>query len=75
MERVNLNLPPEARRKLKGLAKRRGRSEAVLARELVLEALERAEREEFLREIARTQTPEATARDLEILEAFESLDG
>ncbi|MBI2894823.1 MAG: hypothetical protein HYY06_14810 [Deltaproteobacteria bacterium] len=75
MERVNLNLPTDARRKLKGLAKRRGRSEAVLARELVLEALEREEREEFLREVARTQTPEATSRDLEILGAFEGLDG
>ncbi len=75
MERLNLNIPSEARGRLRRLASARGRREAELARELLLEALERARREEFFRGMEETQTPEVTARELEIAQAMERLGG
>lgn len=75
MERINLNVPPDVRRQLREIAAREGRAEAEVARALLIAALERARREEFFRRVAEAQTPEIRARDLEILRAFENLDG
>jgi len=52
MERLNLNVPAEARAALKRLADRAQRKEAELARELLVRAIDEAEREEFVRAMA-----------------------
>ena len=70
MERINLNVPPDARRKLRKMAADAGRTEAEMARELLLDALERARRQEFYRRVAAGYTPAARARDLAIACAF-----
>ena len=75
LQRVNLNLPARARDRLRALAKATKKPEAVYARELLLEAIERAEREDFKRRLAKAHTPERRARDREILEAVESARG
>lgn len=75
LERVNLNLPARARLRLRALAKATRKPEAVYARELLLEAIERAEREAFKRRLDMAQTPERRARDREILEAVERARG
>ena len=75
MERINLNVPTDVRKRLKGVAKRARRTEAEVARRLLVEALEREEREEFYRRVAETMTPAIRARKLEILAAFERLGG
>ena len=71
MERLNLNLPSAARGTLRRLAKQQDTSEGALARELMLDALRRAERQQLIEQIARAQTPERRARKLEILRALE----
>lgn len=75
LERVNLNLPSEARGRLKKLAKALKRSEGEVVRDLVLTALERAERAEFRRRVAASRTPERRTRDREIAESLEHLRG
>lgn len=75
MERINLNIPGEARRELKRAAKRMGRTESEVARMLVLDGLERLSRDEFYEKVAAAQTPELVKRELEILAALERLDG
>jgi predicted DNA-binding protein len=75
MERINLNVPPDVRKRLKSAAKRAGRTEAEVARALLTRALDREEREEFYRRVAETMTPAIRARKLEILAAFERLGG
>lgn len=75
MERINLNVPPDVRQQLRDLAARSGRTEAEMARTLLVSAIEGARREEFYRRVAETYTPEFRARDLQILRAFERLDG
>jgi len=75
MERINLNVPGDVRKRLKQVAKRAGRTEAEVARRLLIDSLEREEREEFYRRVAETMTPAIRARQLEILAAFERLDG
>jgi hypothetical protein len=75
LERINLNVPAAVRRQLKELAGREGRTEAEVARGLLVDALERARREEFHRQVARHQTADLSARDLQVLRAFERLDG
>ena len=67
-----MNLPSEARRELQSLARSRGLREAELARELLLEALARARREEFYRQVAAAQTPALRVRDVRIAAAFEA---
>lgn len=74
MERINLNVPKDVRRQLRRIAKGEGRSEAEVARGLLIDALERARRQEFYRAVAEAHTDELAVRDLEILQAFESLD-
>jgi hypothetical protein len=75
MERINLNVPADVRRQLRELAASGGRTEAEVARALLVEALERRRREEFYHRFVEAYTPAIRARDLEILRAFERLDG
>ncbi|OFV89650.1 MAG: hypothetical protein A3G76_11750 [Acidobacteria bacterium RIFCSPLOWO2_12_FULL_65_11] len=75
MERINLNVPKDVRRELRKVAAEAGRSEAEMARVLLIGALERMRREEFYRRVAEGYTPELRARDLAFIRAFESLDG
>jgi hypothetical protein len=75
MERINLNVPPAAKAQLKELAAARRVPEGVLARELLLAALERAGVEEFCRRSAAArEAPALQARLREVAEAFERLD-
>jgi hypothetical protein len=75
MERINLNVPSDIRRQLRKMAARSGRTEAEIARTLLMGALERARREEFYRRVAEAQTSDLASRDLEILRALEKLGG
>ena len=75
LERINLNVPPETRRRLKAVAKRLRMTESEVARDLLVEALQRREREEFYRRVSDQMTPELRARLLEIADAFEGVHG
>jgi hypothetical protein len=75
MERLNLNVPPEARVTLRRLAKLAKLREAEMARELLLRAIDRAEREEFFRDMRENMTPEARTRLRAINAAMEKLRG
>jgi len=75
LQRVNLNLPPEERERLRNLAKAAKTPEAVYARELLVEALARAERAAFRKSLEASRTPERRARDREIAAALERLHG
>jgi hypothetical protein len=73
--RVNLNLPTEARGRLRRLAKAMKLTEGEVARQLMLTALDRAERAEFQRRVAASRTPARRARDRVVAEALERLRG
>jgi hypothetical protein len=75
LERVNLNLPAAARRRLRTLAEAARQTEAAFARELLLEAIARAERASFRKRLEASRTPERRTRDLEIAAALERLHG
>lgn len=75
MERINLNVPADVRRQLRELAARAGRTEAEMARTLLIGAIERMRREEFYRRVAEAYTPELRERELKILHALEKLGG
>jgi len=75
MERINLNVPGDVRKRLRTMAKRAGRTEGEYARTLLVSALTREEREETYRQFAESYTPEMRARTLAMLKAFEQLDG
>lgn len=75
MERLNLNVPAETRAKIRRIARRRQLKEAEAARELLIEAVERDEREEFYRRFEQAQTPEVRERLLAITHALETLGG
>ena len=75
LERINLNVPKDVRRELRRLAVSAGRTEAEMARVLLVRALEEARRHEFYRAFAEAYTSELRDRDLSILRAFERLDG
>ena len=75
MERINLNVPPGVRGKLRSVARRLGKTESEVARELLIEALARAERDEILRRTVAAQTPAMRERQLAILDALERLGG
>jgi hypothetical protein len=74
-ERVNLNLPAQARERLRSLAKAANKPEAVLARSLLVKAIEREERAAFRRRLEASRTPERRARDIEIAAALEQVRG
>jgi hypothetical protein len=73
LERVNLNLPAEARDRLRRLAKAMKLTEGEAARRLMLTALDHAERAELQRRVAASRTPERRARDRAVAEALERL--
>jgi hypothetical protein len=75
MERLNLNVPAEIKERLGRIADRRHLKEAEAARELLVEAVERDEREEFYRQMAAAQTPELRERLRAITHAMEKLGG
>jgi predicted DNA-binding protein len=75
LERINLNVPSDARRRLKAVAKRIGRTETEVARELFLEGLNRAERDQFYDRVANEMTPEIRKRMIQIAEALENING
>ena len=75
LQRVNLNLPQAARVRLQRLAAAAHESEAAYARELLVEAIDRAERARFRKRLEASRTPERRARDLEIASALERLRG
>ncbi len=75
LERINLNIPSEARRRLKSVARRTGRTESETARELLLHALDRAERDEFYRRVGEAYTLELRERDVQMITAYEKLGG
>jgi hypothetical protein len=74
LERINLNVPPEMRRRLRAVAKRLKKTESEVARDLLVEGLRRREKEEFYRRVSEQMTPELRARLLEIAAAFERVD-
>jgi hypothetical protein len=74
LERINLNVPSETRRRLRAVAKRLKKTESEIARDLLIEALRREEKEEFYRRVSEQMTPELRQRLLEIADAFEGLD-
>lgn len=75
MERPNLNIPSQARQSLRRLAKRAQRREGEFARVLLLQAIDRAERDEFFRQVEENMTPELRKRELAIARAMERLRG
>ena len=75
LERVNQNLPSAARERLKRLAEAAREPEASYARELLVDAIDRAERARFRKCLEDSRTPERRARDREISTAIESLRG
>jgi hypothetical protein len=75
LERVNLNLPADARARLRRLAKAAHEPEATFARELLVDAIQRAERARFRQRLETSRTPERRARDLEIATGIERLRG
>lgn len=75
LERVNLNLPAAARDRLRRLAEAAREPEAAYARELLVEAIARAERARFRQRLEASRTPERRARDQEIAAAVERLRG
>lgn len=75
LKRVNLNLPPETCDRLRSLARAAKEPEAVYARTLLVEAIDRAEREAFRQRLEASRTPERRARDRAIASALERLHG
>ena len=75
MARINLNVPQDVRVRLRELAAHSGRTESEMARTLLMAALEGARREQFYRQVVEAQTDALCDRDLEVLRAFERLDG
>jgi predicted DNA-binding protein len=75
MERINLNVPVEARSRLKAMARQLGRTETEVARELFLDGLGRLEREQFYGRVAAEMTPAIRKRMVEIAEALERING
>jgi predicted DNA-binding protein len=75
LERINLNVPPEARKRLRVVAKRLGRTETEVARELFLDGLARAEREQFYHRAASEVTLQVRERIVQIAEAMERING
>ncbi len=75
MERLNLNIPADTKRRLRAIARNSKKTESELARELLVAAVEKAEAEAFFEKVAESQTPAVRQRELEILAALETLHG
>ena len=61
LERINLNVPADVRKQLREMAAQSGRTEAEVARSLLIDALQRARREELYRRVAEAYTSELRA--------------
>ena len=68
MERLNLNLPEDARKELHRLARRARQRDGEYARELLLKALDESARDDLARQVAETQSPALARREAEIAE-------
>jgi predicted DNA-binding protein len=75
LERINLNVPKETRRRLRAVAKRLKRTESEVARHLLARALDQLDKDEFYRAVAENITPEMRRRMIEVAEALEHVDG
>ncbi|MBI3201927.1 MAG: hypothetical protein HYZ29_10320 [Myxococcales bacterium] len=75
LERINLNVPAEARRRLRAVAKRLGQTETEVARELFLRGLDAAERAAFYDRVSAEMTPAIRKRMVEIATALERING
>lgn len=75
LERININVPSEMRRRLRNVAKHLKKTESEVARDLLMEGLRRREKEAFYRRVSEQMTPELRARLLDVASAFERLDG
>ena len=75
MERLNLNIPAEARARLRRIAQAASRTESEVARDLLLYGIAQSERDTFYLEVSRNLTDRQRQRQIEMLDAFESLDG
>lgn len=75
MERLNLNIPSEARKRLRRLARAASRTESEVARDLLVGAIAQSERQAFYRKVAENTTDEHRKRMIQIQQAFEALDG
>ena len=75
MERLNLNIPADARARLRRIAQAASRTESEVARDLLLSGIAQSERDTFYLEVSRTLTDRQRQRQIEMLAAFESLDG
>jgi hypothetical protein len=73
MERLNLNVPSETRAVLRRLAQGAKLKEAEYARELLMRAVEQAEREKFFDEMEQRMTPAARKRMLAVAGAVEKV--
>jgi hypothetical protein len=73
MAQLRLDLPCEVWRALRRLARQAQIREAEYARELLVRAVERAERERFFEEMERNMTPAARKRLLAIASAIEEV--
>jgi predicted DNA-binding protein len=73
MERLNLNVPSETRAALQRLARRSGRKEAEVARELLVAAAENAEREAFYEAMRSEMTEGARQRLSAMARALEKV--
>ena len=75
LERLNLNVPSDARHRLKSLARAAGQPEGVFARDLLLAALDREEEAELRRKLHAARTPARAERDRSIAAGLERLRG
>jgi chemotaxis methyl-accepting protein methylase len=75
MERLNLNVSKDTRERIRRIARRRNLKDAEAARELLTEAVERDERDEFYRRMEEAQTPELRERLSALTHAMEKLGG
>jgi hypothetical protein len=75
MERLNLNVPAETRAKLRRLAARAERREAEFARELLVQAVDEAERRAIRERFRTAMSPALRKRLREISHSMEKLRG
>ncbi len=73
VERLNMNVPSEARAALRRFASRARLKEAEMARALLLRAIEQEEREEFAQALDAARSPDLTARLRKIQRSMEKL--
>ena len=70
LDRINFNVPHEARKRLRALARRLRRTETEVARDLFLEVLCSAERAAFYERVAAEMNPAIRQHMIEVAEAL-----